>query len=364
VLGRDAPSAGGISRLERIDAAMHLKPTKPRRCSRFASLRSFASKLKSSWSREKPSPASCSYKARQDELGELEAAYRDAVQRRAKLEATERARMPATKVLEAASASAQPWRPFYWRDTAFSIGGSLVLALLAMWLVELFNRAGPQPAVLLIQPQAGGALPLQMMTPQMLSARRTAMPLEAVEPTLLPRQPKLPRELRPDEVAALVRAADPGSRLAILLFLSSASPEEALKLRRSDVDLARGAIRVGDGREITLCDALQRCLDVGSAPGSEFILGAPGGPATRDSLDAQILCAAHDAAIEDPTRVNAECLRHTYMAFRVRQGIRFADPTHVVGDLPVEIVGAYSALSPPGTRLAGAAIEVLHPALR
>ena len=305
------------------------------------------------------------YKARQDQLGELETAYRDAIQRRAKLEATERARMPATKLLEAASTPTQPWRPFYWRDSAFSVGGSLMLALLAMWLVELFNRTGPQPSVLLIQPQPGGALPLQMMTPQMLFAARTpAMPLEAVEPALLPRQAKLPRELRGDEVAALVHAADPDSRLAILLFLSGVSPEEALKLRQSDVDLARGAIRVGGGREITLCDALQRCLEVGSEPGSEFILGAPGRPATRDSLDARILCAAHDAGIEEPTGVNAECLRHTYIAFLVRQGIRFADLTHVVGDLPVEIVGAYSALLPPGARVAGAAIEVLHPALR
>ena len=92
------------------------------------------------------------YKSRQEELGELETAYRDAVQRRAKLEASERARTPTTKVLEAATTPQQPWRPLYWRDTALSIGGSLVLALLAMWLVELFNRSEPRPAVVLVQP--------------------------------------------------------------------------------------------------------------------------------------------------------------------------------------------------------------------
>ena len=49
----------------------------------------------------------------------------------------------------------EAWRPLYWRDTALSIGGSLALALLVMWLVELFNRPEPQPAVVLIQPQPG-----------------------------------------------------------------------------------------------------------------------------------------------------------------------------------------------------------------
>ena len=51
------------------------------------------------------------YKSQQDELGEIETAYRDAVQRRAKLEATERARMPTTKLLEAAATPAATVAP-------------------------------------------------------------------------------------------------------------------------------------------------------------------------------------------------------------------------------------------------------------
>ena len=306
------------------------------------------------------------YKSLQDALAELEKTYREAVQQRARLEASERSRMPSIRVLEAATPPREPWRPLYWRDTGLSVGGSLVLALLAMWLVELFNRPEPQPGMILIQPQHGtlryeGA-------PQALANRSApAMALEASEPALLPRQARFPRELRTDEVAALIRASDDESRLVMLLLLSGVTLDEVLELRWSNVDLASGTIRAGgeSGREIAIDGTLRQLLQAApKSTGSELLVGSMRRPATRDSIDAEILCAAHDAAIEDATEVTSACLWHTYIAFLVRQGIRFGDLTRLVGPLPAEIVGAYSALSPPGTRVAGAQVDRLHPALR
>jgi polysaccharide biosynthesis transport protein len=306
------------------------------------------------------------YKSRQDELGELETAYRDAVQRRAKLEASERARTPTTKVLEAAATPHQPWRPLYWRDTALSIGGSLALALLAMWLVELLNRSEPQPAVVLIQPQPRALL--YEATPQALANRSVpAMSLDATEPKLLSPQTTFPRELWHDEVAALMRASDDESRLVMLLLLSGVNLDELLELRWSDVDLVRRTIRVGgeSGRNIVLGETLRRILEAApNVTGSQLLVRSSGRPATRDSIDAQILGAAHDAAIEDAPQVTSACLRHTYLAFLVRQGIRFADLTRLVGPLPAEAVSAYSALSPAGARLGSAQVELIHTAVR
>jgi polysaccharide biosynthesis transport protein len=306
------------------------------------------------------------YKSRQDELGELETAYRDAVQRRATLDASERARTPTTRVLEAASKPRQPWRPLYWQDSALSLGGSLVLALLTMWLVEQFNRPEPQSPMVLIQPQPGGLL--YEATPHVLGNHSaTATSLKATEPTLLPQPTMLPRELRHDEVAALVRAPDVESRLVMLLLLSGVSVDEVLGLRWRDFDAAHGTMRVGgeSGRDIPLGEALRRLLETTpNVTESQLLACSSGHPATRDSIDAQILGAAHDAAIEDATQVTAACLRHTYLAFLVRQGIRFADLTRLVGRLPAEAVSAYSVLSPPGPRLDREQVEVLHPALR
>ena len=86
-----------------------------------------------------------------------------------------------------------------------------------------------------------------------------------------------------------------------------------------------------------------------------------GRPATRESIDAQILCAAHDAGLEDPANVNAACLRHTYVAYLVRQGIRFADLTSLVGELPADLLGAYTTFAPPGPRVARERIETSYP---
>ena len=306
------------------------------------------------------------YKSRQGELDELETAYRDAVQRRAKLEASERARTPTTKVLEAATTPQEPWRPLYWRDTAFSFGGSLTLALLAMWLVELLNRPEPQPAVVLIQPQPE-ALRYDAPPHALANSSAAAMSLQVTEPTLLPWKSTFPRELVHDEVAALIRASDDESRLVVFLLLSGVNPDEVLELRWSDIDLARGVMRVGgaSGRDIVLSVALRRVLEAPPrVPGSELLVRSSGRPTTRDSIDAQILCAAYDAAIEDAPQVTSACLRHTYLAFLVRQGIRFADLTRLVGPLPAEVVSAYSALSPTGVRLDSARVHLLHPALR
>lgn len=307
------------------------------------------------------------YKSRQDELAELETAYRDAVQRRAKLEATERARRPTSHVLEAATTPREPWRPMYWRDTAVSVGGSLMLALLAMWLVEMFNRPDARPAVVLIQPSS--AAQLRDIAPPALAANG-APALETAEPTLLPRQTSFPRELRDDEVSALIRASnasDDGGLVAMLLLLSGASLDEALKLRWSDVDLVNNRIRVGDeqGRDVVLAGALRRVLARRAKEPGSNVVGAHGGrPATSDGVEAQILCAALDAGIDDATQITSDSLWHTYVAHLVRQGIRFVDLTRLVGNLSPEIVRRYSVLSPPGSRDRSHEIELVLPALR
>jgi hypothetical protein len=89
-----------------------------------------------------------------------------------------------------------------------------------------------------------------------------------------------------------------------------------------------------------------------------------GRPATPADLEGAILYAAHDAGIERPSEVTALALRHTYVAFLVRQGIRFADLARVVGSLPPEALAAYGDLAPAGPRAALEAIELVLPSLR
>jgi len=303
------------------------------------------------------------YKSQQEQLNAIETAYQDATKRLATLTATERTRMPAIKLLEAAATPREPWRPLYWRDTALCLGASLALALLAMWLVELFNRSEPQPTMLLVQPRAA-ALPYAGTARALRDQGAAAMALEGTSPALLPGRPAFPRELDQDEAAALAATSADDGQLVVLLLLCGISLDEALALRRSDVDLAQGVIHVGgdSGRDVALTGPLRALLGPrATAASQELLLGHPDHPATTDTVKAQILSAAHDAGIADVIDVTSDSLRHTYVAFLVRQGIRFADLTQIVGHLPAEVLGAYSTLSPPGSRLPRDAINVVYP---
>ena len=306
------------------------------------------------------------YKSLQEELGQLETAYREAVQRRAKLEATERARTPSVRILEAATVPQEVWRPLYLRDAGLSLAAALLVALLAVWLVELFNRPEPQPSVLIAQPVVSGMLVHGAPPPVALPGSARAV-LEAPDQALLPHRPLLPRELRGAEVDAVVWGTDHHARAAVLLLLHGLTPEELVELRWADVDLGQRVLRVRgeSARELRISDALERELVVASTASDGPVLPALGGrPATLEDVAAALLYAAHDAGIERPSEITPAALRHTYIAFLVRQGIRFADLARVVGRLPPEALAAYGDLAPAGPRAALDAIELVLPALR
>lgn len=304
------------------------------------------------------------YKSQQEELTELETVYRDAVQRRARLEASERARMPTIKVLEAAAPPTAPWRPLYWRDAAISAGGSLLLALLTMGLVELFNRSEPQPAVIVTQSLVPGVTLHGLARPLSLEATRE-MSLANAAPALLPQGPGLPRELGEQEVVALMEAGDDDSRLSMMLLLSGLTPEEAIALRWSDVDMAKNVIHVNgpSARDVGLSEPLRAILSARS-PAGDVVLQAGGHPLTPEAIEAQLLCAAHDARLQRAGEITASCLRHTYIAYLARQGIRFADLQRVVGGLPASVLGAYSTLSPATSPVAREVIDPVFPSVR
>ena len=301
------------------------------------------------------------YRSQQEQLNAIEVAFQDASRRLAKQEATVRARTPTLRLLEPPATPRDPWRPNYWRDTAISVVGSLALALLAMWLVELFNRAEPRPAVVVLHGQGGG-LPNVGGAPPL--GWHGGPPLEARAPPLLAQPHALPRELGAAEVAALIRASDDDSRLAAVMLLSGVSLDEALALRWSDVDLGTSRIHVGGAstRDVVVHEPLRRMLVARAATAKgDLVLGHADRSASPETVKAQILCGAHDAGIENAIDVTPDCLRHTYIAFLVRQGIRFADLTSLVGHLPPEVLGCYSALSPPGPRLAATMVTLVFP---
>ncbi len=305
------------------------------------------------------------YKSLNDELKELEKTYQAALQRKALLEATEHARMPAMHVLEQAAVPTDPWRPLYWRDAALVISGSLLFALLAMWLVELFNRSEPQPSVLVTQPVFAGTLAHHPQQTMGLAHTRPES-LTVNETPLLTQARGLPRELTEDESVALLHAADRNTRCALALLFSGLSPEEAIALRWQDLDLDGGTARIGGGagRTVQLAAGATRLFERKAGDDDLLVLSGPSsGGATLESLNAQLLSAAYDAGLGRLQDFSPAAVRHSYIAFLVRQGVRFSDLTRWVGPLDADLLFAYSALAPTGARLDSASVRRDYPAL-
>jgi polysaccharide biosynthesis transport protein len=204
--------------------------------------------------------------------------------------------------------------------------------------------------------------------PPALPGQAVPPAIEAAAPIALPRPWLFPRELRDDELRGLLTASDDGSRLAILLLLRGLDVDEALAARASDFDATTGRllVRGASPREVVLDGALRALVErrVAGSGGNDALVGDAQAAAGTAGLDTTILCAAHDAGLDDAASVNAPCLRHTYVAFLVRQGLRFADLGRIVGTLPPDALRGYTALSPAGERLSRDAIDESLPAVR
>ncbi|HRP96948.1 MAG TPA: tyrosine-type recombinase/integrase [Rhodocyclaceae bacterium] len=305
------------------------------------------------------------YRALQDELTELQALQRASTQRLTMLQASERLRQPVLRVLEGATPPLGPWRPLYGRDAGFVVGAAFLLGLLAMWFVELFNRQAPQPTMVLAQAFPGGML-RSAERPGALAHEEVPV-LERPREALADARGASARELSAEEVEALLKAATDDACVAMLLLSCGLDEDEAIALRPEDVDRDARTIAVGgeSARRVPLPQLLAHALAARAAPASRPLLAnANGLPWTVADLRAEILCAAHDAGIDDAETVTPAALRHTYIAFLVRQGIRFADLAQLVGRQPAEAIAAYAGVAPPGPRTPLAEIELVMPALR
>jgi uncharacterized protein involved in exopolysaccharide biosynthesis len=305
------------------------------------------------------------YKGMQDELAELERLYRDRAQRRASLVASEQTRAPALDVLQPAARPARAFRPDYTQDATLALGGSLLASLLVMGVVELFNRSEREPGVLIAQPISVHGLPVERDVAPTLPRAQGAPSLDRPSAALLPDSVLPARELDDQELAALWHAAAPRAKAVIGLLLSGVSTEEIVNLTVADVDApsARVRVRGASPRELTVQPAVADAL--GKCPlTTEGLYGeAASASAAREALEADLLCAAHDAGLEGASEITPEGVRHAYLLHLVRQGARMSDITALAGRLSPALISAYAAYAPGGTRVALDATRAAFPLL-
>jgi integrase len=302
------------------------------------------------------------HEALQEELQQLETAYRKLQDQQLQLQVNKRRQFPQIEIRERAFLPERPSHPAYLRDAGISVAASLVFALLLLGLYDFLTRPARQAGT------PGLKQVFVTATDPRMLANAASEPLPA-SPAVPGLEHQMPRELSQAEVLELLRAARPDIRLLLVCLLSGLSVEEARALQWGDIDTGAGRLQVRGQGQRSLPLTVPLTVAVAQARPADPDVAAPvwqaadGAPLAREDIGAMLLFTAHDAGLTRPPEVTPEGVRHTYLAYLVRQGVRLNDLPGLVGPVPPGVLAAYGVHSPPGSAVPLASVGSVYPAL-
>jgi len=282
------------------------------------------------------------HEALQEDLLGFEERYRETEGRLVEIEVKNREQYPQVEVVEWAYKPSEPVRPLYMRDAGIALGGSLLFSLFLVWLVDFLSpREKPEALISVngIRISAGVESPAIAERP----------PLDQLEASAVPvLQGPHPRELSESEVALLLAAADRSSKQLIALLMCGVTLEEAACLKAEDFDLENGILKISaiKERELKLPAAVVGMFQGGNPIPAWREAGDEGDDISE--LDARLHLVAVDAGLAEPEEINSQALRHTYLAYLIRQGIKFSELEQISGRISPTVLAGYGALSPAG----------------
>jgi succinoglycan biosynthesis transport protein ExoP len=294
------------------------------------------------------------YETKKTDLDGLEKLYRETKERLVQIETSHKEKYPQVTVSNGAYLSNEPVRPNYSRDAILAIAGALLLALFCVGIVDyLTPRPEPQSPVVLsgihMYPQAAGAIDFQQTRGKSLEQpqnKSLASPFY--------------RELTTEELKELLNASSLKGKQLIGLLLSGLTLEEAASLQADQIDSEKGIIALAHSSHRTL--HLNRPLkSLFTQSGGNPVWITESNRSTED-LAACLLCAALDLGV-DPLEFSAEAIRHSYILYLVRQGLRLSALEEIVGYIEPLAISEYSTYAPAQKGRSIDAIELLHPAL-
>jgi len=289
------------------------------------------------------------------DLEGLEKLYRETQERLVQIETSQKEKYPQVTVINRAFESSEPISPNYSLDALIAVSGSLLLALFAVWIFEYLTRKPePQAAITL------SGIHMYNPSADLLSHQQTVTQHIEQKHNYSLSSP-LVRELSSHQLRILLNASNLKGKQLIGLLLSGLTFDEAATLKADQIDLENALITVGDPSP--------RTLGIGNA--LKTLLEQSGGhpawdgdnPLSIDDLNAVLICAAVDSGLPNPDEITAEAIRHSYIAYLVRQGLRLADLEQITGYLEPTVISSYSTYSPPQQGRGIEDIELLHPAL-
>ena len=297
------------------------------------------------------------YQELQSDLAALEEMQRTTESERVAVETRAADEYPQIEIIEPAHPPRDPVRPDYLRDlglSAIGAGGAGLLTVLGLMLFETArrsHRAAPMTGVRIWDDAAAARHP-------QLAAAQAGARLEQQPWTAAALPGVARRQLMGGEVEALWELADDGERELMGLLLCGLDLPEIAVLTPAAFDLDAGiVIAPGDGRRIRLPPALLPLFSE-SVP-----LPAWQTVAEAEELAGRIPLLALDAGLAHAAEVTPAVLRHTYLAYLVRQGARLTELHQVAGRMDAATMQRYAPLSPTGASRPLSQLDLTYPVL-
>ncbi|SFO23066.1 Uncharacterized protein involved in exopolysaccharide biosynthesis [Nitrosospira briensis] len=298
------------------------------------------------------------------DLEGLETLYREAQERLVQVKTGRKDKYPQVTVIGRAYESTDPVRPAYTQEALIAIVGSLFLGLFAVWVFEYLTQKKDQhPAIAIfgMQNYSAATAGTKLIDDPHPALGTTARSLDDKAAHVLTNSAPPYRELSSHQLRTLINASNLKGKQLIGLLLSGVSINEAAMLRPNQIDLGAATISL-DGtspRTIPLSKPLKSLL----IESDGHPVWSPGDAGTCIDLSAALVCAAVDSGLPDPEEITADAIRHSYITYLVRQGLRLSDLEQITGHLEPSVISSYSAYSPPQQGRHITDIELTHPAL-
>lgn len=167
----------------------------------------------------------------------------------------------------------------------------------------------------------------------------------------LPKRPSdLPRYLTPEEVQAMVDAADNlrDKLIVSLLFCTGMRVSELVNIQASDVDLEEGSIRVrGKGRKerVVFFDSRTRQLlaeYLKSVRGCEYLFPAKGGEGCMHYVTVERIVRKLAKAAGLKKKVTPHVLRHSFATYSLAKGMDVREIQELLGHASLRTTQVYT----------------------
>lgn len=297
------------------------------------------------------------HEALKSDLEELEQLHRDTQSRLTQIEAQHTGKYPYVDVIERAFLPHHPIGPNYLWNAMIATIASLLLGLIAIWVFEFLTHKEQEKLAIHL---SGIHLHNQNNNLPLEPVNITSTPSDNLlqQPVHALKRPKI-EEYTSKQIARLFQTADIRAQQLIALLLSGLTINEIMNLPPDAIDLKNKQLKIGN--PVTRIIALHPVLADLYQQHGDRLLNSSGNRFSQKGLEALLTHSQMDTNLRATDHIYAEALRHTYILYLVKQGIKLADLESAVGHISPEELSEYNLYSPVEAKHSIETINLFYP---